>query len=180
MKTFKLQENESLIDSFDLSICVLEPKLKELFEKKQFINYFWESPFSTTWHQTKLYFTSYRIELQTGGEQISIAYKDVKNIGITNMRNRPKKTGALIGLAGFLGLGGGIILINSSDNKGLSILGGIVLGINVIYMLFLLIFRWVKTYNIYLGEQADFSIMEDEEIIERIKDAYEKGKHFTS
>lgn len=176
MKTLKLQENESLIDSFELDICIIKDKLKEIIHKGQFLDIFWESPWLTEWHHINLHFTSNRIELHSSGEQISISYKDVKNIGISNLRCRPPKTGLYIGLAGFLGLIGGIIL--ASSEGGLSVFGGIILAIGTAVILYNLIFRWVMTYNISLGEQIEFSIKKDDEIIEKIKDAYEKGKHY--
>lgn len=175
MKPIKLYENESLIDSFDLDTCVINNKLKEILERKQFVNYFWESPFSTKWYQTKLYFTSNRIEFHRGNEILSHDYNDIKSIAINTMRNRPKNTGNIIGLSGLLGVAGGFILLNSTG--ALSILGYIMLGIGVVSMLYLLIFQWVMTYNIIFGNHVEFAILENDSTIERIKDAFEKGKN---
>jgi hypothetical protein len=178
MKTFKLQEDESLIDSFELDICIIKDKLKGIIERSQLLDIFWESPWLTEWNHINLYFTSKRIELLSSGEQISISYKDVKNINISNLRCRPPKTGLYIGLSAFIGLGGmiGSALIGGSITN----LGFVILGIGTVIMLYNLIFRWVMTYNIYLGEQIEFSIKKDDEIIDRIKDAYEKGKHYNN
>lgn len=175
MKTIKLYENESLIDSFDLNTCVIDNKLKEILERKQFVNYFWESPFSTKWYQTKLFFTSNRIEFHRGSEILSHSYHDIKGIEINTMRNRPKNTGNFIGLSGFLGVAGGLLLLNTTG--AISILGYIMLGIGVVSILYLLIFQWVMTYKIDFGKHVEFAISVDDSIIERIKDAYEKGKN---
>lgn len=176
MKTIKLQENESLIDSFELDICIIKDKLKAIIERRQLLDIFWESPWLTEWHHINLYFTSKRIEMHSSGEQISISYKDVKNIGISNLRCRPPKTGLYIGLSSFIGLAA--VIISAFIGSDVTTFQWIILFTGVGITLYNLIFRWVMTYNIYLGEQIEFSIKKDDKIIEKIKDAYEKGKHY--
>jgi len=170
MKTIKLQKNESLIDSFELDICTIRDKLKVIIEKNQFLDLFWESPWLTEWHHINLYFTSKRIELHSRGEQISISYDDVKNISISTLRCRPPKTGLYIGLSALMVI---ISLFTGGD-----VFQWIIFGIGLGISLYMLIFRWIMTYYIYFGEQMEFSVKKDDELIERIKDAYEKGKHY--
>lgn len=176
MKTIKLQKNESLIDSFELDICVIKDKLKVIIENRQLLDILWESPWLTEWHHINLYFTSKRIELYSSKEQISIAYDDVKNISISNLRCRPPKTGLYIGLPSLIGLAA--VIIAAFMGEDITTLPWIILGLGVGITFYNLIFRWVMTYNIYLGEQIEFAIKKNDEIIEKIKDAYEKGKQY--
>jgi|WetSurMetagenome_2_1015567.scaffolds.fasta_scaffold00598_18 hypothetical protein len=178
MDTIKLLDNESLIDSFDLNICIVDPKCNELLEKKQWSNYFWETMASTSWYQVKLYFTSNRIEFQSSNEKISIAYKDVKNIGITNLRVRPKGTLGYTLLGSLVGLG--FMILGASVSDALSVLCWIIGGAGLLFAMYCLIFRWVMTDHFSLGEQVEFSILKDNDTIDKIKDAYEKGKHYIS
>ncbi len=176
MKTIKLQENESLIDSFELEICTMNDELKTILERGQFLAILWESPWLTEWHHINLYFTSKRIEMNSRGEQISISYKDIKNISISNLRCRPPRTWLYILLYLLIGLA--VIGISVFNGKDVTTFQWIIFGIVEGIWFYNLIFRWVMTYNIYLGDQIEFSIRKNDEIIEKIKDAYEKGKHY--
>ncbi len=170
--------DESLIDSFELDVCIIDDKLKRIIERKLLLEIFWQSPFLTKWHHVNLQFTSKKIELHFSGQQISMSYNDVKNIDISDLRCRPPKTVLYLGLTSFMVLG--IAIISAyTGSSGVNSFQMALIIIGAAIILYNLIFRWVMTYNISLGDQIEFSIKKDDEILKKIKAAYEKGKHWS-